>query len=326
VYAAHTYGFIGPRHNGDESSSSGETKYSDMDRDTLFRTLDEEFGYVTEESRPYTAPVWVSELGVGRTWANAQDKAWFANIVDYLISRDLDFAYWPLNPERVDESALDDYGVLDSSWRPMTREQDWRVPELERLMRAGGYTGPVSAPWFRAVSFLDDNDSQSWGLRDDWHVGANKGTCPDGTRILGISRRTRRGTGDFRALCSDVTYGSLWSAGHEWTAAVDYESASRPHVPWEWAGGFTKYECPLDYFAAGASKRWWGSSGILCERADRPLGNTCRTLWFDRGDQRASDSGGDWAPGAFKGQCEDDEYVAGLAQRDGEAAALLCCH
>lgn len=325
VYAAHTYGFIGPRHNGNDDWSRGQTKYGEMDRDTLFRTLDEEFGYVTEASRPYTAPVWVSEFGVGRNWASDQDKAWFANVIDYLISRDLDFSYWPLNPERVDGSSSDDYGVLDSAWRPISRDQDWRIPHFERLMRAQGYLGPVSAPSFRSLWFLDSDDNQSWALRDDWHAGAYKGTCPDGTRIVGLSRRARRGVGDLRALCSDVTYGSLWSTGREWTTAVDYQSSALPHVPWDWAGGFTKYECPLDHYAAGASKRWWGSSGLLCERADRPLGNACRTLWFDRGDQRESSSGGDWAPGAFKGQCADDEYVAGLAQRDGEAAALLCC-
>jgi hypothetical protein len=104
-----------------------------------------------------------------------------------------------------------------------------------------------------------------------------------------------------------------------------YESGDRRHVQGDWASGFTKYDCPLDSYAAGFTKHWWGTSGVMCLRANRPLGSNCRTAWFDRGDNRASSRGGDFAAYSYKGQCGDREYVAGIAQRDGNASALLCC-
>lgn len=44
------------------------------------------------------------------------------------------------------------------------------------------------------------------------------------------------------------------------------------------------------------------------------LGKNGRTVWFDRSDNRpGGDKGGDFAYGHDKGQCDDHEYVAGIA-------------
>ncbi|MBN8221508.1 MAG: cellulase family glycosylhydrolase, partial [Spirochaetes bacterium] len=97
AYAAHNYSFIGPKHNGDDATSAGNIKYKDMDRTTFFNTITDEWGYVTEANMYYTAPVWVSEFGIAKNETDAAAREWFIRIVDYLIERDLDFAYWPLN-------------------------------------------------------------------------------------------------------------------------------------------------------------------------------------------------------------------------------------
>ncbi|MFD7841535.1 hypothetical protein ACFV4K_01165 [Nocardia sp. NPDC059764] len=53
-------------------------------------------------------------------------------------------------------------------------------------------------------------------------------------------------------------------------------------------------------------------------------------MWFDRGDNRpASGEGGDWAEGWFKGQCNANEYLAGIAfsnrdRRGNHPQALYC--
>jgi hypothetical protein len=71
-------------------------------------------------------------------------------------------------------------------------------------------------------------------------------------------------------------------------------------------------------------------SAALCAPARIPLGVTGRTVWFDRSDNRPADmAGGDFAYGAYKGQCSANEYAAGIAftTRAGSTAgpaALLC--
>ncbi|TGK55961.1 glycosyl hydrolase family 5 [Leptospira wolffii] len=310
LYAAHNYGYIGPKHNGDDGTSGGNIKYKDMDATTFRNTITDEWGYVTDPDAVTTAPVWVSEFGASPGETNPADREWFKRLVDYLIEKDIDFAFWPLNGE-------DEWGLVTSDWS-QTKRGNWRDEHLDRLISYQGKTGSVSSvDHLTKLSFngVDDNAST---IDNDWLSGANKGTCPDGERLLGLSR-------DQRAFCSDTKYGKLWHSDRGTNVQAVYETSTRYHGTGDWAGGFTKYECPNDYYVAGATKHSWGTSGVLCARSKIPLANSCRTIWFDRGDNRSSQRGGDWASGSYKGQCADTEYVAGIAQRDGGAAALLCC-
>jgi hypothetical protein len=54
--------------------------------------------------------------------------------------------------------------------------------------------------------------------------------------------------------------------------------------------------------------------GVLCAKAAGPLGTATRVVWFNSGDNRpAAAEGGDFAYGFSKGQCADDEVIAGVA-------------
>jgi hypothetical protein len=119
--------------------------------------------------------------------------------------------------------------------------------------------------------------------------------------------------------------GQLFTSWSNISIQAVNETSDRSHNTGDWAGGFTKYECPANYYAAGFTRHWWGTSGVMCVKSNHPLTGACRTVWFDRGDNRSSLRGGDWASGSYKGQCSDTEYVAGIAQRNGSASALLCC-
>jgi aryl-phospho-beta-D-glucosidase BglC (GH1 family) len=307
VYAAHNYAFIGPNHTGDSRNSRGNITYGDMDATQFHATMIKEWAYVLEPEQYYTAPVWISEFGVAHSDASDADRKWLSRMVDFMIEHDVDFAYWPLNSER--------FGLVTEDWS-RARTDDWRHEHLRRLLDAKGREGPVQAVHFSVLSLEKADDNQS-SLDIDWLPGARKGACPDGHRLLGVSRNQR-------ALCGNLTYQNLWQEQRFVVQAVD-ETRERHHATGDWASGFTKYECPPNHYAAGLTKHHWGSSGLLCAESTRPLGNACRTSWFDRGDQRASEAGGDWARNAYKGQCADHEYLAGLAQRDGKASALLCC-
>jgi hypothetical protein len=148
----------------------------------------------------------------------------------------------------------------------------------------------------------------------DWNSGARKGACPDGQRVIGLAHTGNRG------LCT-----GSWAAPTSFTTVRD-----ESFVDVDWASGYTKAQCPPDHYLVGYSVNGAAFSAGLCARAQGSLGRTGRTVWFDRGDNRPSGGpGGEFAVGAYKGQCAADEYVAGVAYtgRIGSARtpdALLC--
>ncbi len=300
VYAAHNYGYIGPKHNGDDKTSPGQTKYRDMDQEGFERQMEAEWGYVVNSGMYYTAPLIVSEFGVGFDNTNEADRAWFRNLINYMTKKNVSFAYWPLNPEG--------YGILDAGWKK--RESfDWRAEHMQKLLSMKPL--PIEKePKFQSLNIQQASHTLTTKF-GDWMVGANKGTCAENTRLVGMSI-------DHRALCTDMVRDSRWT--NETRVIADYEVARE-----DWAGGFTKYTCPAGSMVIGYSKRYWGTSGVLCMRPEVPVGNSCHTVWFDRGDNRLSSAGGDFASGSYKGQCRENESVNGVAQRNGRASALLCC-
>ncbi|MFJ9133671.1 glycoside hydrolase family 5 protein [Streptomyces sp. NPDC102256] len=325
VYSAHFYGYTGPRHSG--ATGIGEThdaRYQDLTRDQLAQVLHDQAFFVSDEANQhFTAPVWISEFGIGAGETGTAARAWFGNITDYFADHDADFAYWPLVgwDGRDDWSLLrygtagDRHGVLD--------QDDWRAAAWNRLMNAPSRTGSVApVPGWDMLATDHGDQVQSLRVRagGDWDSGASKAACPDGERLIGL------GHSGVRALCTDVTAGDL-RAGDTQTVVTDER-----HVPQDgdWASGYTKLQCPAGDFLVGYSRRGGRTSAGLCVPAAHALAGAGRTVWFDRSDNRpASAFGGDFASGDYKGQCADDEYAAGIAfttrlgSRPGPAA-LLC--
>ncbi|MFF8727033.1 glycoside hydrolase family 5 protein [Streptomyces sp. NPDC015171] len=325
VYSAHFYGYTGPRHSG--ATGIGEThdaRYQDLSRAELSAALDDEAFFVTEAGKHYTAPVWVSEFGIGAGETNAAARTWFGNVTDYFADHDADFAFWPLvGFEGHDDWALLRYdgsghrsGILDSG--------DWRATAWQHLITTPGRTGPVAAvPLWRMLSTDHGDAVASLRVRatGDWDQGAHKAACPDGTRLAGLSHTGGRG------LCTDTATGDLRAAEARQTVVTDERNVPSGG---DWASGYTKYQCPAGEFLIGYSLRGERVSAALCAPARTALSGTGRTVWFDRSDTRPADApGGDFAAGAYKGQCGTNEYAAGIAfttrvgSRPGPAA-LLC--
>jgi hypothetical protein len=325
VYSAHFYGYTGPRHSG--ATGIGEThdaRYQDLTRDQLYQVLADQAFYVTTEGQHYTAPVWISEFGIGANETGAAARTWFGNITDYFADHDADFAYWPLvGWEGHDDWALlrydtagRRYGILDQG--------DWRATAWSHLMTSPTRTGTITpVPVWRMLTTDHGDQVQSVRVRagGDWDSGAYKAACPDGLRLIGLSHTSGRG------LCTDTTAGDLRAAGNAQTVVTDER-----YVPTggDWASGYTKLQCPAGQFLIGYSRRGDRVSAALCAPGRSPLGAIGRTVWFDRSDTRPADmAGGDFASGAYKGQCSADEYAAGIAftTRVGSSAgpaALLC--
>lgn len=348
VYGVHTYGYTGPEHTGDERTSPGRKKYQDFDRDELFRLYDEEFGFILESGHFFQAPVWMSEFGVARgddaplVWGDHHqdrflskgsqgvefsqaDRQWFSALVEYLTQKDIDFAYWPLNPEG--------YGLLSHDWEQIL-DDDWRWDHLRKLLDTPENQHDGSAPtWtlldLRRGDFRGDVDHARSETPIDWMPGASKAACRDHERLIGLSGNLRglcRGEGHLSAQEQAMWTKDPWEFARDQAAIVAVnESYGHGHTAGDWASGMTKYECPLGSMVTGLAKHWWGLSGIRCQTPQdlKPL--RCETLWFDREDNRQSTLGGDFARGSLKAQCDDHAYVAGVAHRDGTPGAILCC-
>ncbi|MET8216111.1 cellulase family glycosylhydrolase [Streptomyces hirsutus] len=316
VYSAHFYGYTGPNHSG--ATGIGETtdpRYQDLSPTELTDVLNRQALYVTAEGeRHFTAPVWISEFGVGgREETGAKQRAWFTNFVDHLIRTDADFAYWPLVGWH-DNRRGNGWALLhwDAAGHRMGLYDgdDWRAAAWTRLVGTPGRTGHIApvADWsMLSPDHADFIASRRMRALPDWNSGARKAVCPDGQRLLGLSHTGNRG------LCSDVTAGPLWApaGGHE--VVVDERHVGPGG---DWASGYTKLQCPEGHFLTGYSVRGAAVSAALCAAA-RPgaiTGTSGRTVWFDRGDNRGpSPQGGDFAHGHYKGQCAADEYAAGIA-------------
>nr|WP_245245107.1 cellulase family glycosylhydrolase [Streptomyces palmae] len=334
VYSAHFYGYTGPRHTG--ATGVGETsdpRYQDLTRDQLYAALRDEALYVADESgRHFTAPVWVSEFGIGAGETGAAARTWFDNLTAYLAAKDTDFAYWPLVGWSTDPQgrpAGDDWALLryDAAGRRtgILDGADWRAEAWNRMLAAPERTGPVPAvdAWHMLTTdHADAIRSLRTRAAGDWDSGARKAVCPDGERLLGVSHTQGRG------LCTDTgTGGDLRSAGEGQSVVRDER-----YVPadGDWATGYRKLQCPRDQFLIGYSLRGATVSAALCVPARHPLGTTGRTVWFDRGDNRPpADPGGEFAQGAYKGECAPTEYAAGIAFTTrvghlGQPDALLC--
>jgi aryl-phospho-beta-D-glucosidase BglC (GH1 family) len=307
IYAAHNYSFTGPNHTGDDKTSPGKIRYGQMDAQTLRATLDREFGYLLNQDQYYTAPVWVSEFGAAAGESDPATRAWFSELVRYLIDKDMDFAYWPFNHEG--------YGLVSEDYsRNLT--DDWRYAELSRLIGAQGAQAPFATSRLSRLTVGDRDENLA--KAGDWLPYTRKGSCPTGERVIGLSQ-------DHRLLCSHEKAQDPTMAAPQYHVEAWQESGARPHGISDWAPGSTKFECPLNYFAVGYAQDKGKASGLLCASANRALSTSCRTVDFSGGDQRLSDRGGDWADYSHKGQCGDQDYLAGYAHKGGKVQALLCC-
>lgn len=330
VYAAHFYGYTGPANTGAGSGpgSTSDPRYQDFTAEQLAQVVDEEALFVTRSGQHFTAPVWISEFGAGgRGSTNTKEQAWFHRFTDILVKNDTDFAIWPLvgwtdaSGAQMDNWALLGYGA-NGSRQGIQDGGDWRADDWNKLV-AGGRTGPV-APATRwnmlDLDHTDYNVSATMLAKPDWSPGNRKGNCPDTQRLVGLGRSDNRG------LCTDA--GQPAKAGGPWTVVTD----ERYVTGGDWAGGYDKRQCPDRTFAVGYSVKGNAMSALLCAPATASLPTTNRVLWFDKGDNRPATGGSnasDWAPGYYKGQCDDDEYVAGVAftwkwNHGGAPDALLC--
>lgn len=124
VYSPHNYHFF--------RGESGP--YSILPYEYMKADLDSAWGFILEEGNEYTAPIWLSEFGIGRN-DEGQGGRWFAHIVRYLKENDIDWAWWPLNvgnkPGTQEEES---WGLVSDDWTEALN--DWRTTTLTHIQKA----------------------------------------------------------------------------------------------------------------------------------------------------------------------------------------------
>jgi hypothetical protein len=331
VYAAHFYAYTGPANTGATSGLgvTSDPRYEDFTPDQLAQVVNQEALFVTQSGQHFTAPVWVSEFGAaGRGETDTKEQTWFDNFTSILEQNDTDFAIWPLvGWTDATGKPQDNWAMLnyDTSGKQLSVNDpgDWRATDWNKLVNAPSYTGQVAQVnhWnMLDLDFGDQNVSATMLAQPDWSVGSRKGVCPDSERLVGLGRS------DGRGLCTDAGEPAKGSGGYvtvtSWTNTNEGD----------WASGYDKLQCPDNYFAVGYGEQKNAMSALLCAPAATALPTSGRTVWFDHGDNRPTTGGStasDWAPGYYKGQCADNEYVAGVADtwawlQYGVPDVLLC--
>ncbi len=120
VYSAHDYPWS-QRKGFDATVDSYEELRDNCD--TLW-------GYILEEGKPYTAPVWLGEMATGNeTWNNgSNEQLWFDSIRRYVGERGIGWSWWTLTPSN-------GFGVFDpETGRPFS---PGLVQALQGIGRAG---------------------------------------------------------------------------------------------------------------------------------------------------------------------------------------------
>jgi endoglucanase len=108
VYSAHDY-----------SWSQSASSYTE-----LKTILDENWGNLVTENKPYTAPVWVGEFGENTA------SQWWGWFTQYLRERDLDWGYWSVDGEqRYHEEET--FGIFEMDYSTIRHE--WKLADLQAL-------------------------------------------------------------------------------------------------------------------------------------------------------------------------------------------------
>jgi aryl-phospho-beta-D-glucosidase BglC (GH1 family) len=127
VYEAHQYGFFRPGFPA--IPGIGPATYGSMNAAGLSSASRQQWGYITDPGKPYTAPLWLGEFGDSAS----SDPAWLNNLAAYLRTLDADYAWWALNGGPKAAGGDEPFGLLDDDWKTVRR--DWRLTLLQSLQK-----------------------------------------------------------------------------------------------------------------------------------------------------------------------------------------------
>lgn len=124
------------------------------------RHHDHMWGFALIQGHEWTAPVWVGEFGTSAARGN-----YWLQLLHYMSARDVDWAYWVLNPEKplTEEYVVgqgwvrfkekkwvnETWGILESDWERV--RFPWKMLDLARVMNSPGEWVPEDYPCDRSI-------------------------------------------------------------------------------------------------------------------------------------------------------------------------------
>lgn len=185
----------------------------------------------------------------------------------------------------------------------------------------------------KSFAALFRDTSTMRGDPSDWDSCHGKASCAPGERIRGISKIP--GDTGRTALCTQGSgFGGQVTATLTLDGHADQRRAQRAvNGDKDWAFGAHKLECGDGEYVSAVSEDAAQCSGsnrfhaVQCAKGSGLSSQGCSTRTFGNGDDRGSQLSGDWDFGAYKGECGDGEYVAGVSVdvSSGAPHSLLCC-
>ncbi|RDW89761.1 hypothetical protein BP6252_01793 [Coleophoma cylindrospora] len=116
VYEYHTYSW------GSDAFGDAYVTSSTQTNCTPFNTyLDEKVGYLLEEGKPYTGPVWMGEFGWSQVPQNdTTEEVYKTCLIEWMSNNDMDWSLWALQGSyyfRTKEVDMDEtFGILNHNW------------------------------------------------------------------------------------------------------------------------------------------------------------------------------------------------------------------
>lgn len=190
-------------------------------------------------------------------------------------------------------------------------------------MATGGSATGGGAPLGPSYYDFRAKDAQGYTNPTDFSPGHFKGACAAGQVATGLSFETTC-TGPRVLQCAA---GRSWTS-HSASVSAFCGDARRDNATGDWDNGFRKAECGAKEAVVGVAR---GADGALFDLACADIGvnsaGACTVRNVDAGDNRASQSSGDWDNGSWKTECAPGEYVKGVSLASGTRLphAILCC-
>eukprot|EP00439_Symbiodinium_sp_Y106_P034579 s5045_g4.t1 len=182
VYTAHSYSWSYPWLADSYQALHGQ--------------LGKDWGFIVEEHRPFTAPVWVSEFGTFSDCHKDSCANWWPDFLQYLLQGDFDWAVWhgdgtwsrdDLHPFH----GPTNYGVLAA---------DWQTPAASGELLAALQT--VQAPW-SGPGVNSSAQRCNAHCADSWDSGWSNGRANAAACAPCLRNRPCRGNLSVEEWCSN---------------------------------------------------------------------------------------------------------------------------
>jgi aryl-phospho-beta-D-glucosidase BglC (GH1 family) len=128
IYEVHNYSFSWIKAN--LLFPKRQRKYANVDSGTRMSAYEKNWGFMTDSSFQYTAPVILGEFGCSSQSLDVEP--WLQDLTNYINQKNISFFWWTLEEELASEAS---YGILNSTLDSVNIWSDFRGKYLAPMLR-----------------------------------------------------------------------------------------------------------------------------------------------------------------------------------------------